>query len=278
MVSRTIAGLMALISVGLVSANVAVQVPLQKAPINIEDKASLQRGARDYVNYCLACHSLRYMRYNRMAQDLGLLQAKHDVTLPGNQGVLHDVQGVDDALVYKTLIFTDAKIYDFMLNAMPVKDAKEWFGVAPPDLTLETRVRGADWVYTYLLSFYRDPTRPRGVNNWLFPQVAMPNVLGGLQGDQIAVYHEAGEHSGEASTVKQIEHLQQITDGTMTQQQFQHMVGDITNFLAYAAEPAQTERTAMGLWVLGFMLVFAIIAYLLKREFWRDVKDHSHKG
>jgi len=231
---------------------------LEKARIDLTDHASLQRGARLYMNYCSGCHSLQYMRFKRLAKDIGIVDAEGQV---------------DEDLVLKNLIFTDANIGDPLTIAMPKANAKEWFGKAPPDLTLEARVRGADWIYSYLRSFYKDPNRPWGVNNWVFKDVAMPNVLAGLQGEQVPYYRtETIIFDGEKTEVKVIDHLQQLTDGLMTPHQFDAAVNDLVNFLVYVAEPIQTTRKRVGVWVILFLTVFAALAYALKKEFWKDVK------
>lgn len=232
--------------------------PLKHVKINLHDKASLQRGAKMYMNYCSGCHSLRYMRYNRMAKDLGLV---------GVDGK------VDNALLKENLMFAEAKPGDLMTIAMDPKASANWFGITPPDLTLSARVRGADWLYTYLLSFYRDPSRPWGVNNWLFPDVAMPNVLGGLQGEQIPMYHtETLSFGGESKQVKVLDHLQLLEKGQMTPHQFDAAVTDTVNFLVYVAEPFKLERISLGMWVIGFLLLMWGLFYLLKKEFWKDIK------
>ncbi|WP_295428960.1 cytochrome c1 [uncultured Thiodictyon sp.] len=216
---------------------------LQSANIDLKDQASLQNGAKYYTSYCMGCHSLQYMRYNRMAKDLG----------------------IDDASLRKYFLVGDAKPGDLMTRAMRVDDAEKWFGVPSPDLTLVTRWRSPDWVYTYLKSYFVDPTRPWGVNNVMFPNVAMPNVLGDLQGQQKAVMsHQAG-----ATPVAQ--GVAPLTAGTMKPEQFDAMVRDLTNFLTYAGEPMQLERQRLGVWVLIFLGVLFIFAYLLKKEFWKDV-------
>lgn len=215
----------------------------QQANIDLKDQASLQRGAKYFTSYCSGCHSLQYMRYNRMAKDLG----------------------IDDANLRKYFLVGDAKPGDLMTRAMRVDDAEKWFGVPSPDLTLVTRWRSPDWVYTFLKSFYVDPTRPWGVNNPLFPNVAMPNVLGDLQGQQKAVMsHQVG-----ATPVA--EGVEPLTAGTLNAAQYDAMIRDLTNFLTYAGEPVQLERQRLGVWVLIFLGFLFIFAYLMKKEFWKDV-------
>lgn len=233
-------------------------VPLLKANVDLRDKPSLQRGAKWYMNYCSGCHSLRYMRYNRLGKDIG---------------IVNEDGSLNADIVRNNLIFTDAKIGDLINVAMPEKEAKQFFGIEAPDLTLEARIRGADWIYTYLMSFYSDPKRPWGVNNRLFPDVAMPNILGGLQGMQFPVYRtETIPYNGNTKQINVIDHLQLINDGRMIEQEFECMVRDLVNFLSYVAEPVKLQRYSLGIWVLGFLVILFIFAYLLKKEFWRDIK------
>lgn len=219
-------------------------VELQDADIDLHDTESLTNGAKHFVDYCMGCHSLKYMRWNRMAQDLG----------------------IDDATLRNDLIIGDAKPGDLMTNAMRPTDGEKWFGTEVPDLTLVTRWRSPDWVYSYLKSFYLDPSRPYGVNNLVFPDVGMPNVLAGLQGLQEPVHGEDHGEEGHAITgVKLVE------AGSMTPEQFDTMVRDITAFLTYAGEPVQLERQRLGVNVMIFLAIFFVVAYLLKKEFWKDV-------
>ncbi|MCL1114519.1 MULTISPECIES: cytochrome c1 [Shewanella] len=208
-------------------------VHLESANVDLHDKASLERGLGLFQQYCSGCHSTQYQRYERVANDIGI--------------------STDD--MRSKYILNDAKIGDLMENAIPTADAAKWFGAAPPDLTLVARVRGEDWVYSYLKGFYADETRPFGVNNTVFPLVGMPHVLQDLQG--IAVKQEDGTFV--------------TTGGKMTAEEYDQAVRDITGFLVYSAEPVQLERKALGMWVLGFLFIFFIIAYLLKKEYWKDV-------
>jgi len=218
---------------------------LESAGIDLTDKPSLQRGAKYFVNYCMGCHSLKYMRWNRMAEDIG----------------------IDQTDLRKNLIFTGAKPGDLMTNAMRPEDGEKWFGTAVPDLTLVTRWRSPDWVYTYLKSFYLDDTRPWGVNNLVFPKVGMPDVVAPLQGEQKAVYGKP-EEPGAAPP---IERLELVKPGKLTPEQYDAMVRDITNFLTYVGEPIRMERRHIGIYVLIFIAVFFFLAYQLKREYWKDV-------
>ena len=217
-------------------------VPLDDADVNMSDKASLQRGARLFVNYCMGCHSAKYQRYNRMARDLGLSEEQ----------------------VKENLMFTTDKIGDTMEIAMDPRDAEKWFGVAPPDLSVIARARGVDWLYTYLRSFYIDEARPFGVNNIVFPDVGMPHVMWELQGMQKAVFSEKDGH-------KVFEGFELVQAGKMTPAEFDNSMRDLTAFLSYIGEPIQMERRAMGKWVLLFIAVFFVLAYLLKKEYWKDV-------
>jgi len=217
---------------------------LQQAGTRLDDQASLQRGAQLYMNYCSGCHSLKYLRYSRMAEDLGLSEDE----------------------VMNNLNFTGAKFGEQVMTSMTPEHAKDAFGKMPPDLSLIARVRGSDWIYTYLKSFYLDESRPVGWNNTLFPNVSMPNPLWELQGLQHGVMGKA-EAGGEAH----VERLELRTQGTQNAEEFNQSVRDITAFLEYAGEPASLKRQGMGVWVVLFLAAFTLVAYLLKKEYWRDV-------
>lgn len=220
---------------------------LEAANIDLADQASLQNGAKYFVNYCMGCHSLQYMRYNRMAEDLG----------------------IDEVDLRQNLILTGAKPGDLMTNSMRPQDGEQWFGTAVPDLTLVTRWRGTDWVYTYLKSFYTDPERPYGVNNLVFPDVGMPHVLSGLQGVQDPVIEEHTSEGGE--TVQRVTGIAPAVGGSMSAAEYDAAVRDLTAFLAYAGEPMKLERQTLGIYVLLFLGLFFILAYALKKEYWKDV-------
>ncbi|NEX76008.1 cytochrome c1 [Aeromonas rivipollensis] len=220
--------------------------PLDKAEYDLSDKASLQRGAATFMNYCAGCHSTQYQRYNRVAADIG----------------------IPEELMRENLVFTGAKIGDLMKSAMSEKDAARWFGAPPPDLTLVARVRGADWIYTYLRSFYVDETRPFGVNNAVFPSVGMPHVLEPLQGAPRAEFET---HTLDGVEMQQVVSIKSDGNGEMNNEEYDQTVLDLVNFLVYSAEPVQQERERMGFWVLGFIAIFFIFTVLLKKEFWRDV-------
>ena len=205
------------------------------APIDATDYASLQRGARTFINNCLNCHSANYMRYNRL-KDIGLTEAQ----------------------IKDNLLFAGEKVGDTMKVAINPKDAKKWFGVAPPDLSVEVRARGADWVYAYLRGFYRDSTTTTGWNNTVYDKVAMPHVLYELQGEQI-LNHETHQ-------------LELVKPGKLSPEEYNNFVGDLTNFMAYMAEPAKQQRKHLGIWALLFLGVLLVLAKKLKKEYWKDIK------
>lgn len=218
-------------------------VHLDEANVDVSNKASLQRGARDFINYCMGCHSAAYMRYNRMGRDLGL----------------------SDQQVLENMVFTDSKLGDTMDIAMRTADAKKWFwGAGAPDLSVIARARGADWLYTYLRSFYRAPERPSGVNNAV-KEVTMPHVLWELQGWQDPVYEE--NEKGE----KKIASLKLAEPGSQSPREFDRTVRDIVTFLVYLAEPAQLQRKQMGFWVLLFLALLFVVTYAMKKEYWKDI-------
>ena len=212
---------------------------------DLGDRASLQRGAQLYMNYCAGCHSLKYMRYSRMAEDLGLTEDE----------------------VMNNLNFTGAKFGEQVQVSMPHDPATKWFGKMPPDLSVISRVRGSDWIYTYLKSFYLDESRPLGWNNKLFPNASMPNPLWELQGMQHAEYGQADATTGE----RHVESLKVTQAGRQNAQQFDQTARDITNFLEYVGEPAALKRQSIGVWVILFLAALTFLAYLLKEEYWKDV-------
>lgn len=226
--------------------------------IDLSDRAALHRGARLFVNYCLSCHSASYMRYERMGQDLG----------------------IPEELLRANLMFTTAQVGDLMTVAMRAQDAADWFGTSPPDLTLVTRWRSPEWVYTFMRSFYRDPESPTGWNNLVFPNVAMPHVLYERQGEQRVVYETVAET---APTEQNGEVVEKVVEapvfqrfeldkpGIRTPQEFNRDIRDLTNFLVYLGEPAKLVRYRVGAYVLIFLAVFLFVAYLLKKEYWKDI-------
>ena len=194
-------------------------IHLESANTDISNQKSLQNGAKLFMNYCSSCHSIKFMRYNRIAEDLN----------------------IDEKTVEKNLIFTDAKIGQPIVSSIDSKKSEKWFGVTPPDLSLTARSRGVDWIYTYLKSFYKDETRPFGVNNHVLKNAAMPDVLWAMKKNS-------------------------------TTTEYNNQIKDLTNFLDYVSEPIKIHRTRMGFKVLGFLLILFILSYLLKKEYWRDVK------
>lgn len=231
-------------------------IQMESAGIDLTDKGSLQRGAALYMNYCSACHSLTFLRYKRMAEDLGLTEEQ----------------------VRQNLMFKDANFGDPMDTGLDPVQAAAWFGKAPPDLSLIARrkAEGPDWVYNYLKNFYVDETRPMGWNNSVFPGASMPNVLWQLQGSQYALTepkHEGhacakGEYKGGCITgFSTPDHKK----GTLSPEEFDQVARDITTFLAYAGEPAAVKREALGVWVVLFLALFTLLAYFLKKEYWQDV-------
>lgn len=228
--------------------NAAGNVDLMKATVDMNDRESLQQGARYFINYCMGCHSANYMRYNRFGEDLGI---------------------AEEALNANFMFGTD-KSGDTMGASMRVADGEAFFGVAPPDLSVIARSRGADWLYTYLLSFYRDDSRPMGVNNTVFKDVGMPHVLWELQGWQKPVYETVTNDDGSKSKV--IRELELVVAGLQTPEEYEKTVSDIVNFLVYMGEPAQLQRKRVGFWVLFYLIVILLpISYLLKKEYWKDV-------
>ncbi|MGH8619269.1 MAG: cytochrome c1, partial [Burkholderiales bacterium] len=235
------------------------------------DVVSLQNGARVFVNYCLNCHAAAFMRFNRL-EDIGLTEAQ----------------------IRDNLILTGARVGDVMKVAMDRREGKEWFGVAPPDLTLAARARsshagtGADWIYTYLRTFYRDPSRPTGWNNLVYPGVAMPHVLWQLSGENEAVDQKFKSHAEAASVLRQkgglgrieagvtpgewvLKTLKQTTPGTLSSLEYDHAVADLVNYMAFMAEPGRAQREKIGVVVLLYLGLLFVLAWLLKKEYWRDV-------
>lgn len=241
---------------------------LDTANYDLRDKASLQNGAKLFMNYCAGCHSTQYQRYSRVADDLG----------------------IDRSAMSENLVFTGVKVGSLMKTAMPAASGAKWFGATPPDLTLEARLRGPDWVYTYLRSFYVDESRPFGVNNIVFPSVGMPHVLEELQGTAqlLEIKYKEGElelpedariiketpvvdENGTATGETLVSYLSLDGNGELSAEEFDEAMLDLVNFLVYSAEPNQLERQEMGFWVIGFLLILLVFAWLLNREYWRDV-------
>jgi ubiquinol-cytochrome c reductase cytochrome c1 subunit len=243
-----------LVAFGLAGAALASEetVHWDKAPSRTNDLPALQNGAKLFVNYCLNCHSAAYMRYNRL-QDIGITE-----------------QQIKD-----NLLFADVKVGDVMKSAINPKDAKDWFGANPPDLTLVARSRsghggtGADYLYTYMRTFYRDAERPTGWNNLVFPNVGMPHALWQLQGEREPEWETLKEHGHEEKVFKG---WKQLSPGAMTPLQYDQAVGDLVGYLQWMAEPAQNHRVRVGAWVMLFLAVLTVIVWRLNAAFWKDVK------
>ena len=231
-----------LFAAGFASAEEGEAMP--SAQTNVSNIISLQRGARTYFNYCSGCHSVKYMSYSRLAEDLQLSEAE----------------------VLKSFAFTGARIGDQIVSNMPAENSQQWFGKTPPDLSLETRAKGPDWVYNYLRSFYLDPSSTVGWNNTVFPNASMPNPLWELQGVQTA--HMAPAKAGEDAHV---EKLVLTKAGKLSASEFDETARDLTAFLQYVGEPAVLQRESIGVWVILFLVGFTFLAWLLKHEFWKDV-------
>jgi len=219
---------------------------------DLSDQEALQRGARTFINYCLSCHSAAYMRYNRMGKDLG----------------------IPDSVLLQNFMFGTDKVGDTMTVAMSKEDAISYFGIAPPDLSVTARARGAEWLYNYLLTFYVDPSKPSGVNNLMFKDVAMPHVLWELQGWQKPVLLE--ETGSDGIPVKRISHLELVAPpaalpAVYQGQTYEQIVGDLVNFMVYMGEPIKMQRYSFGIWVIFYLVFLLIIVYFLKKEYWKDV-------
>jgi len=243
-----------LLGAGVVSANEGGHAGWQrKADNEVGNLPSLQRGARNFMAYCSGCHSLKFMRYSRLAVDLKIPDDQRD----------------------KYLVRPGDKFTDYIHSSMPEKDATEWFGKAPPDLSLVARSRGSDWVFNFLTTFYADPaSRQTGVNNLQLPGTAMPHVLASVQGVQNAVWRNV-EHKGEDGATlvtREFESFEPGVVGSMNSAQYDEFARDTVNFLAYAGDPTQLKREGMGVWVVLFLLMFTGIALLLKKEYWKDVR------
>jgi ubiquinol-cytochrome c reductase cytochrome c1 subunit len=246
MIKRLLLIAVAMAPAGLVLAQES-DIALQQAGTDINDLNSLQRGARNFMNYCSGCHSLTYLRYSRMADDLKIPTS--DLT--------------------KNLMFTSSIPFDDVVSAMPAADAANWFGKPPPDLSLIARERGVDYLYSYMKGFYVDNTRMWGVNNLYLPGVAMPHVAASLQGLQEPVYKNEPDSSNNAHMV--LVGVKLTTPGALSEQEYDVFVRDIVNFLDYAGEPVKAKRQSLGVFVTLFLLVGFVFAYLLKKEYWKDV-------
>lgn len=262
------------------SAGGGATFPNEKANINLEDKASLQNGAKIFINYCAGCHSMEYVRYSRIAQDLDLTEEQ----------------------VMENLVLGDKKFGDTLKKSMPSKLAKKWFGVDPLDLTLAARVRGNDWLYNYLTSFYADPAKPYGVNNTVFPDVGMPHILADLQGEQVlseewvsaefaiksaknVIANAKATDSEKAEANKALKDAEaekaklsadgkiflQTKKGSLTPEEYKEEMRDLVAFMAYTANPVKVKSKSMGIWAILFLCLLLVPAYFLKKEYWKDV-------
>jgi ubiquinol-cytochrome c reductase cytochrome c1 subunit len=211
------------------------EIHLEKAPIDLSDQPSLQKGARTFINYCLNCHSAKYMRYNKLL-DIGL--SKKDIK--------------------DNLLFTGNEIGDPMEISMSVKESKQWFGATPPDLSVVARSRGSNWIYSYMKGFYRDSSREIGWNNVVYVNSSMPNILWELQGEQ-----ELDKDTGKLNIIK---------PGKLNQKEYDAVITDLTNFITYMSEPGQLKRKKIGFYVVGFLLLLLALTIKLKKEFWKDIK------
>jgi len=220
---------------------------LQRVDVDISNQAALQRGAKYFVNYCLGCHSAKYVRYNRLAEDLGLTESQ----------------------LVENLMFTGERPFDTMDNAIPDSDSAVWFGGTPPDLSLVARSRGNDWIYSFLKSFYVDPSKPTGVNNLVLAGASMPHVLWEQQGLQRAVFRqETDEHGFAHETFVGFE---MVEPGVLNAGEYDRMIRDLVTFISYIGEPIQLERRSLGIKVILFLVVFLLFAYFLKKEIWKDI-------
>jgi len=222
-----------------------------RAGTSVADLASVQRGARNFAGYCLGCHSLKYERWSRLTDDLH----------------------IPATLLEKDLLPPGRKSTDYIQTSMPAADAETWFGKAPPDLSLMVRARGADYIYQFLTTFYVDPSRPTGANNLRLPATAMPDVLselGGLKGAVFRTVSHAGP-GGTGMSEQVFDHFEPLAAGSMSLEEYDGFVRDTVNFLDYVSDPNQMERHQLGVWVVLFLLLFTWLAWLVKREYWKDV-------
>jgi ubiquinol-cytochrome c reductase cytochrome c1 subunit len=246
MVKRWLLISIALLPAGFALAQEGGEIELQHAHADITDVESLQRGARDFMNYCSGCHSIMYLRYNRMAEDLKIPEKE----LTAN------------------LMFTSQNPFDGIVSSMPA-DAAQWFGKQPPDLSLKAREKGVDYIYSFLKGFYVDSTRPWGVNNVYLPGAAMPDVVASLQGLQKPVFKTEKDAGG--SDHLTLQGVESLTKGSLSPEEYDGFARDIANFLDYAGEPVKAKRQSLGVFVTLFLLVGFVFAYFLKKEYWKDV-------
>jgi ubiquinol-cytochrome c reductase cytochrome c1 subunit len=227
-------------------------IPWDKAPNKLNDLSALQNGAKIFVNYCLNCHAAAYMRFNRL-KDIGLTEKQ----------------------IKDNLLFTTNKVGDTMKISMDAKQGKDWFGGNPPDLTLIARSRsgsggtGADYIYTYLRTYYRDDSKATGWNNLAYPNVGMPHVLWELQGQRRPVFEDVEQHG---HTTQALKGWEQVSPGKMTPREYDEAMGDLVNYLQWMAEPNQNSRVQIGVWVMLFLLIFMVIAWRLNASYWKDIR------
>ena len=269
--SMTRAFVIGLVTIGFSTAALGADSDWIMQPMSpdLGDTPSLQRGANLYVNFCLGCHSLEHQRYERTADDLG--EIPHE-------------------LMVANVIHTGQKIGEHIQSAMSEEDAKAWFGAAPPDLTMVTRVRSPEWVYNFLLTFYEDSSRPLGVNNKVFPNVAMPHVMLSLQGiqEEVCIGNrpidlldvQTALEQDRVESIKEggVENCAELSlipgSGTFSVEEYEQAAFDIANFLHYVGDPTRAEREALGKYVIGFLLILLVLAYFLNRNYWTDVKKN----
>ena len=223
--------------------------PLDSAPNRVNNNASLQNGAKIFVNYCLGCHSAVNLRYNRL-RDIGL----------------------SDQQIKDNLILGDQKVGDLMTISMTPKDAKAWFGKVPPDLSVEARARGTDWLYTYFRTYYKDEESPTGWNNLVYPNVGMPHVLWELQGERIAKFENVKDVKDPSKSTKVFKGFEQASPGLMKPQEYDDNIADLVSFMSWMAEPTQLQRKRIGVVVLLFLAIFTLIAWRLNKAYWKDIR------
>lgn len=233
-------------------------VHLDKVRVDLTDKPSLQRGAKIFFNYCAGCHSLQYARYGDLAKGIGVVDEKGELL---------------DKVVKESFIAGNGTLQSPIVPAMDSTTAKKWFGKQPPDLSLVIRSRGGDWVYTFLRSFYTDKGKTWETNNLVFPDVGMPNILLNLQGEQVPVYRTetVTPIAGDTESKQVVASIALVSKGSMSPEQFDAAMVDLVNFLSYVAEPHRLEQHALGVKIMLYLLVLLVLAYLLKKEFWKDV-------
>lgn len=235
-----------------INANSSIHIQLKNIDINLESKQALQRGAKIYFNYCQGCHSLKYIRYSSLAEGIGLTKTK-DKSMEQviQEFFMHSIKGINEN--------------SLILGAVSKENGIKWFGKTPPDLSLITKYRGNNWLYTYMKTFYKDTTRPLGVNNLSFPDVGMPHILLKLQGMQVL------KNNIEKITDPD-KMLDLIENGELSKNEYNNMIKDLVTFFSYVGEPIQTERVSLGYKVLIFLIILSILLFFLKKEYWKDIK------